>query len=90
MDKNKQMSRGLPVSHFDHPINLEVRLEDCANIDQMIKRFLKKFKKFKLMDEFKAHEFYLSDSERKRLERKEGKRKLRKQQREYEIKMRDK
>lgn len=73
-----------------HPILLEVRLEDCSNQEQMIRRFLKKFKKFKLMDEIKEHDHYTKPSDKKRLKQIELNLKHRKKQLEFEEKMKDK
>lgn len=86
------MSKQRTYQRFEtnDPVLLEVRIEECNSIEQMIKRFLKKFKKFKLMDEIKAHESYMKPSMRKRLDKKEAKRKERKRRREYEEKMKDK
>jgi ribosomal protein S21 len=74
----------------DHSVLLEVRIEDCNSIEQMIKRFLKKFKKFRLMDEIKSHESYMKPSMEKHLAEKESRRKQRKIQREFEEKTKDK
>jgi ribosomal protein S21 len=53
-------------------INLEVKLLDKNDTgEKLIKRFLKKFKKFKLMDEFRKHEYFVSPSEERR-ERERG------------------
>lgn len=42
----------------DEPILLECALEDGDTTERLIKRFLKKFKKNKLMDEIRSHEFF--------------------------------
>ena len=65
------------------PINLEVTLEECkGSVDRMIKRFLKKFKKQKLSDEFKKHMSYDKPSDIRREKKKRRKQILKRLQQE--------
>ena len=45
-------------------VNVEVVARDKEDGERLIKRFMKKIKKCKLMDEVKAHQFFISDSEK--------------------------
>ena len=67
-------------------INLEVTLEDGDTIERMIKRFLKKFKKYKLMEEFREKDYYEKPSVKRREKKKRGIQKQRKLDRERKAK----
>jgi small subunit ribosomal protein S21 len=50
-------------------ILLEVVFEENDTVEKLIKRFLKKFKKNKLMDEIHEHNYYVKPSMRRKLKR---------------------
>jgi small subunit ribosomal protein S21 len=58
-------------------INVEVEIRKGESVEKLIKRFLKKVKKSKIVEEFREHCFYLKPSDEKRMREKEKKRLLR-------------
>ena len=73
----------MPVSS-SHPINIEVEARPNESSEHLIRRFIKKCKKEKLMDEIKEHTSYEKPSDRRRREAKERKETLRKLRMERE------
>ena len=61
-------------------MNLEVVAKAGESTDRLINRFLKKFKKKRIMDEFKEHEYFRSASERRRETKKRAAAAIRKAQ----------
>ncbi len=70
-------------------VNIEVELRHGEDSERLIHRFMKKFKKTRLMDEIKSHEFFVSDSEL-RHEKKKRKKFLCEKKREEELLLRNK
>ncbi|MDP3986708.1 MAG: 30S ribosomal protein S21 [Nanoarchaeota archaeon] len=70
----------------EDPILLEVVFEENDTTEKLIRRFLKKFKKIRLMDEIKEHEFYVKPSIKRRLEKKRKESLIRRAQEENDLK----
>ena len=51
-------------------INVEVRIRKGETVDRLIRRFIKKTKKEKIIDEFTQHLYYEKPSDKKRREKK--------------------
>jgi ribosomal protein S21 len=66
-----------------HPINLSVekRGEGDTN-EKLIKSFLRKCKKFRLLDEMKRHDHYVKPSIQRRLDKEKGIRNTRRRERD--------
>jgi ribosomal protein S21 len=65
------------------PINLNVEKEsDGDTNEKLIRKFLRKAKKMRLMEEIRKHDYYLKPSMRKKLEKERGIRNQRKRDRE--------
>jgi len=62
------------------PMNLEVVARPHESAEKLIGRFLKKFKKKRLGDEIKEHEYYRSPSERRRESKKRAESSIKKAQ----------
>ena len=65
-------------------VNLEVKLKNNEETERLIKRFLKKMKKSKLMDEIREHDYYEKPSVIKKRERERSLRVIRRIQEEKE------
>lgn len=56
-------------------INISVEAKNEGDTsEKLIRKFMRKFKKARLMDEIRKHDCYVKPSERKRLEEERGKR----------------
>lgn len=68
-------------SYFSHPILVEVRMSDHDSSDQIIRKFLKKFKKSGVMEEIKKKRFYSKPSDKKRIKIRENIKRLKRMER---------
>lgn len=68
------------------PVNVEVVARDNESFDRLLKRFLKKIKKIKLMEEVKSHERYYKPSEIRREKEKQRLKNIKKIQAEKDPK----
>ena len=84
------MSKRFYVEESNHPILLEVEWNGYEPEDRVVKRFIKKFKKQRIMDEIREHDHFVKPSEKKRKKRLESERKHRINQKKREEKNRDK
>jgi len=51
------------------PVNVEVTRRGDESIERMLKRFIKKCKKEKIIEEYKARRYYVKPSEKRRIKR---------------------
>jgi len=62
-----------------HPINVEVTLDEVkGNVARMIKKFIKKSKKARVIEEYKERMYFIKPSKKRRLARKRKKENARK------------
>jgi small subunit ribosomal protein S21 len=52
------------------PVNVEVTRRGDEPIERMLKRFIKKCKKEKILEEYKSRRYYIKPSEKRRLKKK--------------------
>jgi len=51
------------------PVNVEVTRRGDEPIERMLKRFIKKCKKEKIIEEYKARRYYVKPSEKRRIKK---------------------
>jgi len=62
-----------------HPINVEVTLDEVkGNVARMIKKFIKKSKKARVIEEYKERMYFIKPSKKRRLAKKRKKENARK------------